>query len=335
MKGVQHTLSGWVCAVQAADSGSFTAAARVLDLTPAAVSKNVAALEARLGVRLFNRTTRQLSLTDEGRRFVAQARSGLQQLEAAGAAARQDDEPEGVVRLSCGHGFGRRFVLPLLPALLQRHPRLRVELSLSDARVDLVRDGFDVGIRGAAAPPEGMVARPLCRIPLVLVATPQYLSRVPEPTDWRGLAAHQLVGVRFASGQVSAWSFRERGQVLAWQPQAALMLSDPEAVLDAVLAHMGIAQIGLHHAWPALQSGALKQVLARQHEGGLIEMALFYPHRIGLAPRVRALVEHLVQGLGTLPELQLRLSSNGRIQPPAKPNRNPSKNNPASAFNAS
>lgn len=314
MKGFQHTLSGWVCAVQAADSGSFTAAARVLDLTPAAVSKSVAALEARLSVRLFNRTTRQLALTDEGRRFVAQARAGLQQLEAAGSAARSDDEPEGLVRLSCGHGFGRRFVLPLLPALLQRHPRLRVELSLSDARVDLVRDGFDVGIRGAAAPPEGMVARPVCSIPLVLVATPQYLAKHPEPSHWRELAAHPLVGVRFASGHVAPWSFKDGAQTLAWQPPAALMLSDPEAVLDAVLAHMGIAQIGLHHAWLALQSGALQQVLARQLAPASVEMALFYPHRLGVAPRVRVLVDHLLQGLGTLPELQLRLSSTGRIQ---------------------
>jgi DNA-binding transcriptional LysR family regulator len=111
MKQLQTTLPGLISAVQAADSGSFTAAAKVLNLTPAAVSKNVATLETILQVRLFNRTTRQLSLTEEGKAFIAQTRMGLATLESAGLQATQQLKPQGLVRLNCPVGFGRRYVL--------------------------------------------------------------------------------------------------------------------------------------------------------------------------------------------------------------------------------
>ena len=304
MKPLHATLPGLLCAVQTADSGSFTAAAQVLDLTPAAVSKNVATLEAQLGVRLFNRTTRQLSLTDEGRRFVAQARDGLHLLEAARAAATQQQAPEGRVRMSCAVGFGRRFVLPLLPDFFQRYPQVQLELSLSDVKVDLVRDGFDVGLRGGAAPPEGMVARKLCVVPGVLVASPGYLKAHGTPASWRDLAQHRLVGVKFLSGRVALWQFREGRQTFSFEPAGRLMLSDPEIVLNAILAGLGIAQMAQHHAWDALTDGRLQRVLVQQHRSGGLEMSLFYPHRQGLAPRVRALVDYLLEHLPSQPALR-------------------------------
>jgi DNA-binding transcriptional LysR family regulator len=208
MKHLHTSLPGLVNAVQAADSGSFTAAARVLDLTPAAVSKSVAALEAMLHVRLFNRTTRQLSLTEEGRAFIAQARMGLGALETATVAAMQGLKPEGLVRVSCAVGFGRRYVLPALPAFYAAHPDVQVELSLNDQTIDLVRDGFDVGIRGGSEPPEGMVARKICTLSAMLVATPRYLKARGTPRQFQDLANHDLLRVKFLSGNVSPWLFR-------------------------------------------------------------------------------------------------------------------------------
>ena len=315
MKHLQNTLAGTLCAVQTADSGSFTAAAQVLDLTPAAVSKNVAALEARLQVRLFNRTTRQLTLTDEGRRFVAQARTGLDALALAGASATRDGTPEGLVRLSCAVGFGRRFVLPLLPSFFAAHPRVRVELSLDDRPADLVRDGFDIGIRGGTAPPEGMVARRVCNIPNVLVASPAYLLRAGTPTHWHALLGHALIGLRFLSGKSVAWPFREGRQVFTLEPEGALTLSDPEILLDAALAGLGITQMALHHAWQALDSGALVPVLVQQHAGTPIALSVFYPHRQGLAPRVRVLVDHLLATWATDETLQADRSALQRFVP--------------------
>ncbi len=308
MKSLQATLPGLLSAVQAADAGSFTAAARALDLTPAAVSKNVAALEARLGLRLFNRTTRQLSLTAEGRRFIAQARQGLQALEEAADVAAQDAAPEGLVRVSCGTGFGRAFVLPLLPAFFERHPGVRLELSLSDQRVDLVRDGFDVGLRGGAAPPQGMVARKVCDIPQVLVASPAYLRRYGTPTRWEDLQqGHRLIALRFHSGRQVPWVFAEGRKRHTLEPPCALTLSSPEALVDAALAGLGIAGVTLHYAYEPLAQGRLVALLPAQFRPGEMEMAVYYPHRRGLAPRVKVFVEHLVEQLAQVPALHARV----------------------------
>ncbi len=294
MKQLQTTLPGLVSAVQAADSGSFTAAAKVLDLTPAAVSKNVAALEALLKVRLFNRTTRQLSLTEEGKAFIAQTREGLGLLEAASVQATQGLAAQGLVRVSSAVGFGRRFVLPLLPAFYAQYPQVQVELSLNDQTVDLVREGFDVGIRGGTQPPEGMVARKICNLSVALVATPRYLQARGMPKHYTELAGHDLLRVKFLSGRITPWLFKDKGKVVGFEGPAKLLISDPEVILDAALLHMGIARMGRHHAFEALQRGDLVEVLARQHIPGDASMAMFYPHRAGLAPRVRVLVDFLM-----------------------------------------
>ena len=304
MKQLQTTLPGLISAVLAADSGSFTAAAKALDLTPAAVSKNVATLEALLQVRLFNRTTRQLSLTEEGKAFITQTRQGLNTLEAASLQATRGLAPQGLVRVNCSVGFGRRYVLPLLPAFYAQYPDVRVELNLNDQKVDLVREGFDVGIRGGSQPPEGMVARKICRLATVLVATPQYLKARGTPQHYRDLVGHDVLQVKFLTGLTRPWLFKDKGNVVALQVQAKLLISDPEVILDAALLHMGIARMGRHHAFEALQSGDLVEVLPRQHESGDASMAMFYPHRVGMAPRVRVLVDFLFNNLAKNKGLQ-------------------------------
>jgi DNA-binding transcriptional LysR family regulator len=306
MRHLQTTLPGLISALQAADSSSFSAAANVLGLTPAAVSKNVAALEAHLKVRLFNRTTRSLSLTEEGRAFVVQARVGVQALEDASAVATQGGQPEGLVRVNCSVGFGRRYVLPLLPEFFKAYPQVRVELNLNDHQVDLVQGGFDIGIRGGSQPPEGMVARKICNIPALLVATPLYLKTHGTPRTPEDLATHRLIRVRFLNGRMNAWTFKSsktKGVVTQDSP-AQLLLSDPEVVLDAALLHMGIARIGRHHAHAALQRGDLVEVLPKQHASSEAVIALFYPHRSGLAPRVRVLVDYLLQEFKGMRSLQ-------------------------------
>jgi DNA-binding transcriptional LysR family regulator len=318
MNKLHTTLPGLVNAVHAADCGSFTAAAEVLGVTPAAVSKSVAALEAALEVRLFNRTTRQLSLTEEGRAFIAQAKLGLQALDDAAAQARQGLQPHGLVRVNCPVGFGRSFVLPALPKFFAQHPAVRVELVLNDQAVDLVQGGFDVGIRGGSQPPDGMVARKICDVPSVLVASPRYLKARGTPRTSADLAGHDLLRVRFLTGRMSPWVFKTanaakalRSQPKDAQPTAAfdgaaqLVISDPALMLDAALLHMGIAHIGRHHAHEALARGSLVEVLASEHVGSDARMSLFYPHRAGLAPRVRVLVDHLMQHFAQEPALQV------------------------------
>jgi DNA-binding transcriptional LysR family regulator len=307
MKHLQTTLPGLISAIQSADSGSFSAAANVLGITPAAVSKNVAALEAHLKVRLFNRTTRRLALTEEGRAFVAQARIGMQALEDANVLASQGSQPEGLVRVNCAAGFGREYVLPVLPDFFRAYPKVSVELNLNDNQIDLVQGGFDMGIRGGSQPPEGMVARKICNIPGVLVATPRYLKEHGTPQTPADLAHHHLIRVKFLNGRMLTWPFKATGKtpgLTAWDAPARLMLSDPEAVLNAVLLHLGIARIGKHHALRALERGDVVEVLPRQNDSNFASMALFYPHRAGLAPRVRVLVDFLLERFKSMPALQ-------------------------------
>src|SRR5215207_9027845 len=156
--------------VEAATSGSLTAAAERLEVTPAAVSKSLARLEAQLGVRLLNRSTRRLALTAEGTRFLGKARAALRALDEAVADVTQSAlAPAGRVRLSVGMASGRRWVLPALPALAARYPQLRVDVDLDNRPIDLVAEGFDIGIRGGLIESSSLVARRICPLPLVLV----------------------------------------------------------------------------------------------------------------------------------------------------------------------
>src|SRR3569833_1477406 len=159
--------------VQAADRGSFAAAARALGLSPAAVGKNVAGLEGALGVRLMNRSTRSLQLTAEGQAFLERAREAIDALDLAiDTVAAQRAQPAGRVRISVGSAFGHRYLLPLLPGLLQRHPGSVPEVEFDDRRVDLVRDGFVLALRGVQIDDSSLVSRLICHLLTVLVAAP-------------------------------------------------------------------------------------------------------------------------------------------------------------------
>ena len=297
MDELQKRWPGFMAAVRTADAGSFSRAARQLNLTPAAVGKSVALLEAQLGLRLFNRTTRQLSLTEEGERVVGHARAAMLALAQAASVAQRSSELRGLVRISSATGFGRRFVLPVVAQIMDLHPTLRIELTLTDQNSDLVKDGFDIGIRGGSTPPQGMVAQRICKGPTRLVASKAYLKERGVPADWTELQTHRTIGVHFASGRLSEWSFRKGNQLHTLDKPPTLLLSAPELVVDAALLHQGIAQVALHHAFDAINSGALQPVLAQQHVSSTVPVAVFYPHRSGLAPRVRAVVDLLVAQL--------------------------------------
>jgi DNA-binding transcriptional LysR family regulator len=284
--------------VQAADAGSFAAAGRILGVTSAAVSKNVAGLEKALGVRLMNRTTRALKLTEEGGAFLRQARLALEALDSAiDIVAAQRVEPSGRVRISTSWAFGREQLMPVLPGLLSRYPALSVEVDFEDRVVDLVREGYDFAIRGGNIPDSNLVARLIFRLNVVLVASPDYLARHGVPQSPQELRAHRLIARRFLGGEIAPWSFRaEDGSLTSFDPAdfAAMTLSAPEAVVQAACDSVGIAPVGVHLAWEHLRSGALKVVLHRYHEPGSYEMVMQYPHRALMAPRVQATLDYLL-----------------------------------------
>ena len=304
-----RNLQGLTSFLEAASAGSFTAAAARLALSPAAGSKNVIKLETELGVRLFNRHTRRIRLTAEGESFAEQARATLRALDDAVAGVAQgQSEASGRVRISVGASFGREYVLPVVPELLATHPKLQIEISLDNRTVDLVTEGYDIGIRGGRQRDSSLVSRRVCALPLVLLASPGYLARNGTPRCANDLVQHDLIGIRFADGHSATWKLRPalRKPSVEWLPTARAWVSDPEAQLDLARAHAGIVQVALHHAAADLAAGRLMRVLADTHDPDEREIHLHYPHRQFLSPRVRVVVDALLDAFAASPSLHWR-----------------------------
>jgi len=292
--------------VQAAEHGSFAAAARSLGISSSAVSKNVASLERALGVRLMNRTTRSLQMTAEGQAFFERARVAIDALdEAIDTVAAQRAEPVGRVRLSTSSAFGNQYVLPVLPELVERHPALRFEVDFDDRRVDLVKDGYDLALRGGKARDSSLVSRRVCTLYTVLVASPDYLARHGTPAHSADLLKHRLIVIRFLNGRRLPWHLGTADGVREeFEPTApVLTVSAPEAAVEAAMRGIGIAQAGVHHAWHLLRDGRLKIVMPSYYDAGESELSLQYPHRALLAPRVKVTAEFLLDKLAQVDAL--------------------------------
>jgi DNA-binding transcriptional LysR family regulator len=285
------------------DEGSFIAGGQAMGLTRSAAGKAVSRLEDRLGVRLLNRTTRTLSLTDEGRVFHER---GLQILsavdEAEASVAGRSGTPRGVLRLTVPDAFGRLVVLPLLQQYLADWPDLQAEVSFSDRVADIVEDGFDLAVRiGAreASADTGLVARVVAKYKAVLCASPAYIAGRGEPQDIDALAAHDCLF--FSSrNQKQSWRLRSEGSG-AWVKapgRSRLRLDSGEALRDAAVAGLGIALLPDFLVTEDLAAGRLQQVLPGLDAGDVKILAL-YPTRRLLEPRVRRFIDLMVEALGT------------------------------------
>ena len=283
--------------VEAADLNNFSDAARKLGISPAAVSKNIAGLEQVLGVRLMNRTTRKINLTEDGEAFLVQARIALQALENAvdGIVARKM-EMSGHVKISTSTSFGKDHLLPALPELMARYPHLSIEADFDDRVIDLVRDGYDIAIRGGRIVDSSLITRPVCRLHTVLVAAPAYLAQYGVPKSPDDLKQHRLIARRFLGGRLSQWGFKSKDNSLSiFDPaDAVLKLSAPEALVQATVAGLGIAQVGISLVHQLLAEGKLNTVLWGQYDTGDYEMVIQYPHRSFIAPRIKMTVDYLL-----------------------------------------
>lgn len=305
MKEAEISLAALQAVVEVAKRGSFSQAAEFLGISAAAVSKHVAAVEWRAGVRLFNRTTRRVRATEEGLAYAHRAREALALLQSGfnDLTARRR-EPEGLVRISTGAAVGRRYVLPLLASFREQYSKVKLEINFDDRLVDLVEEGYDIGIRGSVLEDGRFVARKLFDLISVIAATPAYFRRYGVPQVPADLVRHECIGLRFLNGKVLTWEFKRGREVLTHMPQGALTVSDPEAACELALQGLGLASIGLHHAFTHLRSGRLQCALL-DWQRPVRTMYLHYPHREHLPPRVRVVVEHLLQGIRQMQELAM------------------------------
>ena len=292
-----ETLANLESFVRSAESGSFSTAARRLSLTPAAVSRNVAMLERNLGVRLFHRSTRKLTLTEAGERFLHAIRDDLEGLQASIASVATDrGEPAGVLKVSLSLTFGVDYILPLLPEFLQRYPNVRPDWQFESRQVDLIAEGFDAAIGGGIELAPGVVSRTLAPLHIVAVASPGYLKGRTPPADPSGLAAFDGVVMRsMHTGRVRERIMRNAaGDEMAVPQKTTIAFDDPEAMCRAALLGLGVTLIAVPHALPHLETGALVR-LAPQWYSDSGPISIYYATRTLLPAKTRVFVDFVVE----------------------------------------
>lgn len=285
--------------VRIARLASISGAARDLGLSPASASARLAALERRLGARLLHRTTRQATLTEDGRAFLPHAERLLDAAAAARAALGGGHEsPRGTLRIAAPSSFARLHIVPALADFMARYPDLRPDLRISDSVVDLVEGAFDVAVRYADLSDSSFVARRLAPDRRVLVASPAYLERRGHPRTPADLDAHACLVV----GTLDLWTFEAaKGAATAKKVTPALRINDGEAVRDAASAGLGIALMATWCAAEELRAGTLVPVLRQHPLVSTQTLWALYPSSRELAPKVRVFIDWLVARFGPTP----------------------------------
>ncbi|CAB3800262.1 LysR family transcriptional regulator [Paraburkholderia fynbosensis] len=292
-----ENLSGIVAFVHTAEASSFVGASQRLGLSASAVGKSVARLEQHLGVRLLQRSTRRVSLTEDGERFYERCRQILDALsEAESMMLQANATPRGRLRVSLPT-IGYRFLLPILPEFAGRYPEIDLELDFNDRLVDVIEGGFDAAIRSGELPDSQLMARRLGPFRFVLCASPAYLQRRGVPLVRADLAQHACLRFRFpTSGKLQAWSLRGLPDDAAAHFPSALTCNNMEALRGAAELGLGIAYMPDFLAREAIHAGTLRSVLA-EHLAHAGQFSVVWPSNRQLSPKLRAFVDFLSERL--------------------------------------
>ncbi|MEP6721549.1 MAG: LysR family transcriptional regulator [Variovorax sp.] len=291
--------------ISVADTGSFTAAAALYNLSPSAVSKAVSRLESALGVRLMARTTRALHLTEEGVAFHARCSKAFQLLaEAAEEATQGTGELSGVVRIGLPSLFGTYLVGTRLPELLETHPKLRVDLVTTMRPTDIVERGLDFMIVVGQLPDSSLVARPLGYGQFVTVASPAYLAGAARLVECADLAGHRCLAFLRPDGRQDAWNFLLDGETQAFEVNASARSDDMHHLASMAIAGAGVAHLPMFLVAQALARGELVGVLADVDPPAKLA-SFVYAAGQSIPRRVRVVIEHLQRGESMLPGTSL------------------------------
>lgn len=270
--------------------GSFTSAAESLGVSPSHVSRRVAELESQLGTPLIYRTTRSIRLSDAGEEYYAECNRLLQGfLSAEQKISQQSEEPSGLLKITCGATFGERFISPLLPAFLKRYPKLKVDLHLSNSRVDLIRDGYDLAIRLGTMEDSSLLARRLCDRTEYICASPEYLELCGSPHTLNELSRHNCL-----QGSIPTWLFMDNGQRREFRVDGNWRSNSGPALIEAVKAGLGIAQLPDYYVAPMLRSGELVSLLDN-YRYPYSGVWLVYPKVRQQLPRLKLLCDYLIE----------------------------------------
>lgn len=281
--------------VQTVESKGLSAASRRVSMTPSAVSKLISRLETRLGTRLLMRSTKGIELTTEGQAFYSRCLNIIEDMETAEREAARQSIPQGRIRVSCNVPLGTHYLLPAIPKFLARHPRIQLEVALTDQVVDLLEDKTDVALRTGVLRDSSLVSRKLGESEMVTVAAPAYLKAHGVPSTPQDLERHNCLDFSFARN-TTAWVFKDaRGERTTIAPKGNTYVNNGESMRLLTLAGLGIARLGQFHVAADLQKGRLVPVLeaCSVKEVESIHAVFLGPGKM-LAPRVRAFLDFLV-----------------------------------------
>ncbi|MCZ8179882.1 MAG: LysR family transcriptional regulator [Rhizobium sp.] len=279
-------------------AGSMSTAARDLGLSPAVVSKRIKRLEDKLGTRLLQRTTRQISLTEAGQGFHERVLTVLGGLEEAEAfASGRSSEVNGTLKISASTSFGRMHVAPHLKPFMEAHPDLAIHLVLSDEFTDIVGGGFDLAIRIAELNDSSLVARRLAPVRRVLCASPDYLAEYGTPATLDDLKKHRCLPAH----NHESWRLEGPNGPVTLRPEGMLITNSSEVIREAVIAGLGIALRSTWDVGAELKSGKLVQVLPQYESSRNVALSAVYPSRQFLPAKVRLFIDYLAELYGPVP----------------------------------
>ncbi|PXA92386.1 LysR family transcriptional regulator [Nostoc sp. 3335mG] len=278
------------------ERGSFSAAARLLGLTPSAISRVVSRLEGRLGVRLLSRTTRALALTPEGEAYHRSALRILRDLDETERSLADQAAPRGRLRVSATLGHSRKVIIPLIPEFLERYPGIQLDLSLTDTIIDLIEQRADVAIRIGPLLDSPLMARRLAESTRTVVASPAYLARHGVPQVPEDLLDHNCLGFNFRRAE-PRWAFRRGDETFLLAVRGNIEVNSGEAMVQLVHAGMGIARVGSFHVAEDIAAGRLVALLEEYNPRDVETIHALFAGGATLPARVRVFVDYLAEKL--------------------------------------
>lgn len=287
--------------VRAVELGAFSAAARELEVTPSALSKLVTRLEDRLGVRLLHRTTRRLSLTPEGEAYFVRCRRILADIaEAEEEVGRARGRPAGLLRMGVGTAFGMHQLVPALPRFFERYPDIRLELAVTDRRVDVVEEGSDLAIRIGALSDSSLVARRICSLERTICAAPAYLERHGTPLAPEDLLSHNCLYVS-SMPELRRWPFDTATGPHVIEVSGTVGSDSAETLLQLAIEGVGIIRLTDVIVGAEIAKGTLVPVLTGAHHVEPLPLYAVHPPGRQRSPKVAAMVDFLVENFGHAP----------------------------------